>query len=160
MLVVMMMMTMQMMMTMAMIQHLYKWDSSCPPRWSGRPQGKSTWGSPAQAPTCRTQLIRPCNHSCDSCFLFLQRKMFHILVVLVVMNTCIHKVCTFEEQRSLHVWGGGSARPEAHKRLWEKILLQGQIFYWNRFCCRSSRWSLISDSDILWGCVALLILRI
>ena len=78
--VMMMMMSMQMMMTMVMIQHLYKWDNSCPPRWSGRPQGKSTWGSPAQAPTCRTQLSRPCNHSYDSCFLFLQRKMFDITI--------------------------------------------------------------------------------
>ena len=73
-------MTMQMMMTMVMIQHLYKWDNSCPPRWSGRPQGKSTWGSPAQAPTCRTQLSRPCNHSYDSCFLFLQRNIFYITI--------------------------------------------------------------------------------
>ena len=29
---------------------------------------------------CRTQLSRPCNHSYDSCFLFLQRNIFYITI--------------------------------------------------------------------------------
>ena len=143
MLVIMMTMTMQMMMTLLMIQHLYKWDNSCPPRWSGRPQGKSTWGSPAQAPTCRTQLSRPCNHSYDSCFLFLQRNIFYITISHVGGFKCDEHL----HSQRVHLrgtkvspcvrWGVSSSRG-SQAAVGEDFLagadfLLEQIFYWSRF---------------------------